>query len=383
MNFKKQLLQLQNQGAYRSLKILPQGTFNFCSNDYLALSHHSKVIEGALQATKKYGAGSGAARLISGNNDLMERLEYELSQWKQVESSLLFNSGYHANIGVIPALADENTIIFSDEFNHASIIDGCRLSKAKTVIYRHNDMGHLEELLKNPPQPPFVKGGDSHFVPPLKKGVRGILIITESVFSMEGDLAPLEDLKELAEKYDALLYVDEAHAVGMFGENGVGRLGKNPSENILTMGTFGKAFGSYGAFVCGSDILKKYLINKARSFIFSTSLPPSAMGASRAALKIIQGREGENLREELWSNVSVVNKELGLDQGESPIFSIKIGDAKKTMALSERLLKDKIYIQGIRPPTVPEGSSRLRLTVSARHTVKELFCLIKNLEKIL
>ena len=374
MFWNQELKTLQSQSLLRTLKKLPKGVINFCSNDYLGLSHHPKVIRGAIQATKKYGAGSGAARLVSGNNPLMEELEQRLAQWKKTESVLLFNSGYHANIGVIPALADENTIIFSDELNHASIIDGCRLSRAKVQVYRHNDMDDLEELLR--------RGGVS---PPANNVILGRgnpaptkIIITESVFSMEGDLAPLDDLKNLAEKYGALLYVDEAHAVGVFGEKGCGRVW-DISDNIITMGTLGKAFGSYGAFVAGSEPVKKYLINKARSFIFATALPPAALGASLAALKIIQSREGEKLREELWSSIDLVNRELALDQGDSPIFSIRIGDSKKTMGISEKLLRNKIYIQGIRPPTVPVGTSRLRLTLSASHSVNDLGKLISIL----
>lgn len=369
MFFEDELHSLKVQGLLREIKKLPKGILNFCSNDYLGLSQHPKVIEGAIQASKKYGAGSGAARLVSGNNPLMEELEQCLTQWKKTEAVLLFNSGYHANIGVIPALADENTIIFSDELNHASIIDGCRLSRAKVQVYPHNDMDHLEKQLA------------AHRQSAASCEPRA-LIITESVFSMEGDLAPLDDLKKIAEKYEALLYIDEAHAVGMFGEKGRGRV-CHISENILTMGTLGKAFGSYGAFIAGSQVMKKYLLNKARSFIFATALPPASVGASLAALKIIQSREGEKLREELWSSVDVLNQELNLCQGDSPIFSIRMGDAKKTMQASTKLLRNNIYIQGIRPPTVPAGTSRLRLTLSARHTVREIKKLLENLKNIL
>ncbi len=359
------LNEIKKQGLWRQTRLIPRDSINFCSNDYLGLSHHARVLHGALQAARRYGTGSGAARLVSGNTDMMEILESEIAQWKRVGSAVLFNSGYHANIGVIPALMGEKDVIFSDALNHASIVDGCRLSKAKTLIYRHNDMGHLESLLKGR----------------VSQKASRRLLVTESVFSMEGDLASLEDLKDLASRYQAFLYVDEAHAVGILGRKGTGR-SETGAENLLTLGTFGKAFGSYGAFVCGSDVLKKYLMNKARSFIFSTSLPPAAIGASLAALKIVRGPEGERLRRELWSNVDLVNQELGLDQGTSPIFSIRIGDARETMRISERLLRDGIHIQGIRPPTVPEGTSRLRLTVSATHTVGQIAQLISSLKAL-
>lgn len=348
-------------GLYRSLRKVnsAQGpeifldgkkVLNFCSNDYLSLANDPRLVEGAIEAARKYGAGSGAARLISGNFDLEEELEARLAEFKGTEAALLFNSGYHANIGVIPALAGEGDVIFSDELNHASLIDGCRLSKAEKVVYRHNDLDHLEELLK--------------------KGGGGIFIITEAVFGMEGDLCPLDDLLSLAKKYDAILYLDEAHAVGVFGQGGQGLAPKNPPENLICMGTLGKAFGSYGAFVAGSKSLKEFLINRARSFIFSTGLPPAVIGASLAALKIIKS-EPER-RERLWNNIKTVGAALRGRPVFSPIFSIRTGDAKKTMEISRKFLDQGIYLQGIRPPTVPEGTSRLRLTVSAGHTEGQL-----------
>ncbi len=360
MIFKDQLQDIKDKGLFRVLRNIDKKVLNFCSNDYLGLSQDPRILQGSIAAIEKYGAGSGSARLVAGTSDLTEELEEKLAVWKGVDACLLFNSGYHANIGVIPALVGEGDMIFSDELNHASIVDGCRLSKAEKIIYQHHDMGHLEELLKKSSLPSRER---------VAKG-RVRVIITESVFSMEGDLAPLDELKELAEKYGALLYVDEAHAVGVFGENGEGRVGKNPPDYMITMGTLGKAFGSYGAFVSGPKSLREFLINKARSFIFSTFLPPSVLGASLASLKIISTEP--ELRKKLWENIQFVQKNICPDQGQSPIFSIRVGEARKTMEISEKLLKEGIYIQGIRPPTVPEGTSRLRLTVSASYTREDL-----------
>lgn len=348
--FENDIAGLKDKGLFRSLRTLPPDVLNFCSNDYLGLATDPRLKEAAKEAVDRYGAGSGAARLISGNNVLWEELEAALADLKGTEASLLFNSGYHANIGVLPTLAGEGDAIFSDELNHASLIDGCRLSKAEKAVYRHNDLNHLEELLKKTPK---------------KK-----IIVTEAVFSMEGDVCPLNDVMKLADRYEALVYLDEAHAVGVFGKEGEGLAPKNPPENLIGMGTLGKAFGSYGAFVSGTKALRDCLINKARSFIFTTALPPAAVGASLAAVKIVRAERGR--RERLWENVRRL-------EGRSPIFSILIGDARKTMEISEYLLKQGIYLQGIRPPTVPEGTSRLRLTLSAVHTQEQILRLSEAL----
>ncbi len=362
----QEISELKGKGLFRSLRKLSsaQGpevvidgrkVLNFCSNNYLGLANDPRVIQGAIEAVQKYGAGSGSARLISGNFSLQEELEVKLSQFKGCEAALLFNSGYHANIGVIPAIAGEGDLIFSDEFNHASLIDGCRLSKAETIIYRHNDLEHLEALLKG------------------REKTRKI-IITEAVFSMEGDVCPLKELIALCEKYDAMIYLDEAHAVGIFGERGQGLLEKS-HPRVISMGTLGKAFGSYGAFVCGSKSLKEFLINKARSFIFTTSLPPAVIGASLAALKIIE-TEPER-RKKLWENIDYCRG--AIHGAPTPIISIRIGPAEETMQISQKLFEKGIYLQGIRPPTVPEGTSRLRLTLMATHTKEQIDSLLKGL----
>ena len=372
---------LRAQGLFRALRSFDwRRILNFCSNDYLGLAEDPRVVEATIDVVRRFGAGSGSARLISGNFSLCEELESGLAAFKGTESALLFNSGYHANIGAIPALAGEGDVIFSDELNHASLIDGCRLSKAEKVVYRHNDLNQLEEMLRRG----AVLAPGRENPAPTKK-----IIVTEAVFSMEGDLCPLNDLLTIAEKYDATVYLDEAHAVGVFGEEGEGLAPKNPPERLICMGTLGKAFGSYGAFVAGSKTVRDYLINKARSFIFSTALPPAAVGASLAALQII--RDEPERRRRLWENVHRVGANLcvrpkeGRHAGlplQSPIVSIPIGDAKKTMEISERLLDEGIYLQGIRPPTVPEGTSRLRLTVSATHTEGQIQKLLSALADV-
>ncbi len=356
--FLQELEEIKKAGLFRALKKLDPKVLNFCSNDYLGLAQDPRLIEAATQAMRRFGAGSGAARLISGNFALLEELEEALARFQGAESTLVFNSGYHANIGVLPAIAGEGDVIFSDELNHASLIDGCRLSKAETIIYRHNDLNHLEELLKK------------------KKNSRSI-IVTESVFSMEGDLCPVADLLVLADRYGALVYLDEAHAVGVFGENGEGRVPKGTWYLLVRMGTLGKAFGSYGAFVTGSAVIRDYLINRARSFIFTTAIPPTAVGASLKALQIIQ--EEPERRAKLWENIEFLKTNLAMEHNGSAIFSLRVGSPTRTMEISNQLLEKGIYVQGIRPPTVPEGTSRLRLTVTATHTEGQLKRLIEAL----
>lgn len=355
--FDDEIAALKEKGLFRALPRTHPMTdgpvLNFCSNDYLGLAADPRLKAAAKAAVDRYGAGSGAARLISGNNALCDELETALADLKGAESALLFNSGYHANIGTIPALAGEGTVIFSDEWNHASLIDGCRLSKAETVVYRHHDLNELEARLQ--------------------KTSKKKIIVTEAVFSMEGDVCPLDDLLNLAQKYGALVYLDEAHAVGVFGGDGEGLAPKNPPENLICMGTLGKAFGSYGAFVSGSRSLRDYLVNKARSFIFTTALPPAAAGASLEAVSIVRKERGR--RQRLWDNV----RRLG---GKSPIRSVPIGPADQTMEVSRRLLAEGFYVQGIRPPTVPEGTSRLRLTASASHTPDQIESILRAIRSL-
>jgi glycine C-acetyltransferase len=328
---------------------------NFSSNNYLGIANHPALAEAAKEAIDRYGCGSGASRLISGNMTLHEELETKLATFKGTEAALVFNSGFQANTGILSTLAGEGDVIFSDALNHASIIDGCRLSRAKSIVYAHGDLDQLESALKR------------------EVGAGCKLIVTETIFSMDGDEAPLSGIVELAEKYGAMVMVDEAHATGIFGSTGAGIVAKlGLGERVaVQMGTLGKALGGFGAYVAGSRALRELLINRCRSFIFTTSLPPAIMAMAMAAIDLVQ-QEPER-REALWNNCRMLQaglRELGFStgSGESPILPLVIGDAGKCMQFSERLLEKGIFAQGIRPPTVPPGTSRLRITLMATHT---------------
>jgi 8-amino-7-oxononanoate synthase len=344
------------QGAHIQLDGEP--VLLLCSNNYLGLADHPRVREAAAEAALQWGAGAGASRLISGNMAPHRRLEERLASFKRYEAALLFGSGYLANIGVISALAGSGGVVFSDELNHASIVDGCRLARAETFVYRHGDTEHLAWGLK-------------------EAGERASLIVTDGVFSMDGDVAPLNDLARLARSHGCRLMVDEAHATGAIGPAGRGSVAaaRLSGEVDLIVGTLGKALGSYGAYVCSSAELSEYLLNTARSFIFSTAPPPPALAAARAALELLEA-EPERV-ERLRSNAATLREGLaaeGLVVGDAPsqIVPLQVGDAKRTMALCERLLERGVFAQGIRPPTVPVGSSRLRFSVMATHEEAEL-----------
>jgi 8-amino-7-oxononanoate synthase len=328
---------------------------NFSSNNYLGIANHPELAAAAKEAIDRYGCGSGASRLISGNMALHEELENRLAEFKGTEAALVFNSGFQANTGVISTLASEGDAIFSDTLNHASIIDGCRLSRAKTFVYAHSDLNQLETALKQTP------------------AARRKLIVTETIFSMDGDEAPLVGIVELAEKYDALVMVDEAHATGIFGARGAGVVQKlGLGERVLVqMGTLGKALGGFGAYVAGSRGLCDLLVNRCRSFIFTTSLPPAVMAMAMAAIDIVKRETGR--REALYHNCGNLKeglRGLGFQLGasESPILPLIVGDASECMRLSNSLLEKGVFAQGIRPPTVPQGTSRLRITLMATHT---------------
>jgi glycine C-acetyltransferase/8-amino-7-oxononanoate synthase len=363
---KGELLRLQDAGLYRRLRrvdgaqdatLLLDGreVINFSSNNYLGIANHPALAAAAKDAIDRYGCGSGASRLISGNMTLHEELEAKLAEFKGTEGALVFNSGFQANTGILSTLVGEGDMILSDALNHASIIDGCRLSRAKTEIYRHCDLDQLETLLKD------ALGGARK------------LVVTETIFSMDGDQAPLVDIVELAEKYGAMVMVDEAHATGIFGANGAGVVAQlGLTERVpIQMGTLGKALGGFGAYVAGSRSLRDLLINRCRSFIFTTALPPSVMATALAAIDLVK-REPER-REALWANCRQMKEgltEIGYQLGPSasPILPLIVGDASKCMEFSERLLQRGVFAQGIRPPTVPPGTSRLRITLMATHT---------------
>ena len=378
MDFLKERLEyLKKAGLYRVLRPLggPQSTtaiidgkrvLQLSSNNYLGLANHPRLKTAAKEAIEKYGSGSGASRLVCGNLELNEKLEDRIARLKKKESTLLFNTGYMANIGILSALMGEGDVIFSDEFNHASIIDGCMMSKAQIKVYPHKDMDALEDLLKD------------------SKQFKYRLIVTDGVFSVDGDILPLPGLVSLAERYECILMVDDAHATGVLGANG-GGTGEHFSledEIDISMGTLGKALGGFGAFVAGSHRLREFLINRARPFIFTTGLPPAVIASGIAALELLE--EEPEIRVRLWENVSFFRKkikELGFDtlNSETQIIPVLVGDASLTMQTGEMLLEEGVFI---RPPTVPQDSSRLRITIMATHTRKELEFALEAIEKV-
>src|SRR5215211_1729750 len=328
-----------------------------CSNNYLGLADHPRVREAAAEAAMRYGAGSGASRLVSANMTIHRRLEDRLADFKRSDACVLFGSGYLANAGVVSALAREGDVVFSDALNHASIIDGCRLSRAETFVYDHLDMGHLEWGLR-------------------EADGRGSLIVTDGVFSMDGDVAPLAEIAELAQRYDARVLVDEAHGTGALGPDGRGAVAAAGLEDEIDVivGTLGKSLGSYGAYVCCERSLAKYLINTARTLIFSTALPPPAVAAAMAALGLL--REQPRRVEKLQRNGAVLREALGesgmpVPAGDTPIVPLVVGDPTDAVRANERALESGVFAQAIRPPTVPADSSRLRLAVMASHTRSE------------
>jgi 8-amino-7-oxononanoate synthase len=342
---------------------------NFASNDYLGLGAHPALIEAAEDAAGRYGTGAGASRLLSGGCAAHGRLEAALAGFKGVEAALLFNSGYAANTGIIPALAASGDAILSDKLNHASIIDGCRLSRARVFIYRHRDTGHLEELLK-------------------KADAGRKVIVTDTVFSMHGDIAPLEDIYRLSKEYGAVLYIDDAHGTGVLG-GGRGALAHfgikpDPRPQVIQMGTCSKALGSFGAFCAGSKEVIDWLTNSARSLIYSTALPPPVVAASLKALELL---ERENtLVERLWKNRETLYnmlKSLGLDTGESetPIIPLILKGIDEALSLSAGLFEEGIHAPAVRPPTVPVPL--IRLTVTAAHTGEDIGRLEEALRKVL
>ena len=337
------------------------------SNNYLGLTHHPHVKDRASQALQQYGTGSGGARLTSGSFPLFQELENRLAQWKECEKALTFTAGFMANLGTIYALVHKGDIIFSDELNHASLIDGCRLSGAKIQVYPHKDVKVLEPLLAE----------SKHY------GMR--FIITDGVFSMDGDIAPLPELLELAERYDALLIVDDAHATGVIGEGrGTAHHFHCESPRIITTGTMSKALGSIGGYVCGSQTVIDYIINHSRPFIFATALSPADIGASLGALEVLS--EEPSVYQNLRSNTEYMHKalqSLGIPStDDTPIFPIIIGSNEDTLKASHLCEQEGIILSGIRPPTVPINTGRLRLTVTAAHTEEELQRVIQVLQTL-
>ncbi|HEY5044873.1 MAG TPA: 8-amino-7-oxononanoate synthase [Solirubrobacteraceae bacterium] len=373
----ERLAELEQLGLYRRLRLVsgPQGprvlldgkpVLLLCSNNYLGLADHPRVREAAADAAMRWGVGAGASRLVSGTMTIHRRLEERLAAWKGSEACLLFGSGYLANIGTIGALAGRGDIVFSDELNHASIIDGCRLSKAEVMVYRHLDLEHLAWSLRR-------HGSDGRH----GNDGRRRLVVTDSVFSMDGDVAPLMEIVELAKEYGARVMVDEAHAIGALGPAGRGAVAEAglADEVDVVVGTLGKALGSYGSYVCANEEMIRYLVNTARSLIFSTAPGPPAVAGALAALELL--RERPHRVERLRSAARTLRKALAgegfpVADGEMQIVPLIVGDEQAAMRLCKEALERGVFAQAIRPPTVPAGTSRLRLATMASHTTEEL-----------
>jgi 8-amino-7-oxononanoate synthase len=328
---------------------------NFSANNYLGLAAHPALAAAARGALEREGVGAGAARLIVGNLPAHRRLETVLAGHFGDEAALLFNSGYQANVGVLAALAGSEDAIFSDALNHASLIDGCRLSRARTLVYRHVDLDHLATLLR-------------------ATEARRRWIVTDTIFSMDGDLAPLAAIRALADAHGAFLIVDEAHATGVLGPNGRGAAAAESVRVDVHLATLSKALGSFGAFVTGSRTLIDYLLHRARSFVFTTALPPAVAAAGAAAVEVVASEEGERLRAQLRANIARFAAALaqrGLlarGAGQTAIFPIVVGDERRAVEVSRRLLERGVFAQAIRAPTVAPGAARLRFALMATHT---------------
>ena len=332
----------------------------FCTNNYLGLANHPALKRAAIDAVAAYGNSTAASALISGYMTPHAELEDRMARFLGTEAAIAFPTGYTANLGVIPALIDRDDIIFSDRLNHRSIIDGCRLSRARIAVYDHSDIAHLESLLKT------------------ATTYRRRLIVTDGVFSMDGDIAPLPELVSLAERYRAILMVDDAHATGALGPHGRGtfdHFGLSPAAIDIHMTSGSKALGASGGFICGSEELIDLIRNRSAAYIYTTAMPPDACAATTAALDLIQ-RDASS-RHRLWHNAQRIRARLqamGFDlaPSQTQIMPLHIGDAQQTVAISEYLYARGIYLYGIRPPTVPEGQSRLRLSVMATHTEDDM-----------
>ncbi|WP_297888852.1 pyridoxal phosphate-dependent aminotransferase family protein [Sulfurihydrogenibium sp.] len=363
------LEEVKSKNLYRERLVIPDDFINFSSNDYLGLKDNQKTKEKLKENLEKLSLGSGASVLVSGYTQIQKDLEEFIANFKQTQSCIVVGSGYMANVGLIQAIVKEEDVIFSDELNHASIIDGIRLSKAKKVIYKHLDLNDLEEKIK-------------------KTSTRGIkYIITDGVFSMEGDIAPLDKLVEIVDKYDAVLIVDDAHGTGITGE-GRGTLfhfSIKPKENIIQMGTLSKAVGSYGAFICGCNTLIDYLVNKMRSVIFTTGLSPIQNFISLENFKLLAEedfRRFDVLKKAQYLYEKLNENGIDINFHNTPILSYVVKSEEKAIKIRNYLMENKIFVQAIRPPTVPQGTSRLRITLTYNNKyedIDKLLSLIKNL----
>ena len=373
---------LRREGLLRELRALPEAggkiavggaqVLNFSSNDYLDLARHPALKAAAIEAVQRLGCGAAASRLMSGHLDLHEELESDLARFMETQAALVFGSGFLTNLGVLTALAGPADAVFADRLNHASLIDGMRLSGAKWHRYHHKDPAHLESLLKK------------------SAGAGRRIIVSDSVFSMDGDVAPLSELETLARRYEALLVVDEAHAIGVMGARGNGvcrstvrsagfslsiENGLKPALQTLIVGTLSKALGGYGGFVACGGAVKQLLVNRARSFIYSTALPPACLGAARKAVEIVS--ESPELGAALLARARrfhdlLADAGFSLPPFESQILPIRIGDNQRSVDFSKKLRRRGLIATAVRPPTVPQGTARLRLSVTLAHTDADL-----------
>ncbi|MEJ9228690.1 8-amino-7-oxononanoate synthase [Peribacillus butanolivorans] len=371
MIWEKELEKIKEGGLYRQLQTVEtmsdQGyamvnghkMMMFASNNYLGLANDRRLIEASVQATQRFGTGSTGSRLTTGNTIVHEKLEKRLAEFKQTDSAIVLNTGYMANIAALTTLVGKDDLILSDEMNHASIIDGCRLSRAETIIYRHADLLDLEMKLQ------------------INTRYRNRIIVTDGVFSMDGDIAPLPGIVELAKRYDALVMVDDAHATGVLGKDGRGtseHFGMKGKIDI-EMGTLSKAVGAEGGYIAGSRSLVDYVLNRARPFVFSTALSAGVVASALTAVDIIQSEPERRVRiramsQRLYNELTSLG--YTVSGGETPILAIICGEPEQAMFLSKELHKHGIYAPAIRPPTVPSGTSRIRLTLMATHQEEQM-----------
>ena len=367
----EELDDLKQQGLYRSwrrveavdgakIRIDGRWLIHMSSNSYLGLHQHPEVVAQAQEALARYGSGAGSARLLGGTSDLHEELEAELASFKQTEGSIVFPTGYMANLGIVTSLVGPRDLVLCDRLNHASLIDACRLSGATFRVYPHKDAQRLQEILQR-----------------RRAAFRRVLVITEGLFSMDGDIAPLAQIAQLTRRHEAWLLIDDAHATGVLGENGRGSLEhfRIPADGILQMGTLSKALGSLGGFLAGPKVVIEWIKNRARSFIFTMALPPACTAGGLAALRLIE--KDTSLRRRLGENTGIWIS--GLTQAgykllsrESQIVPIAVGEIKETLGLSEALFEAGVYAPAIRPPTVPAGSCRIRTSLTSLHTEEDL-----------
>ncbi|WP_029410798.1 glycine C-acetyltransferase [Treponema pedis] len=377
----KKVQELKEQGLYKELVTLEgpndaeciingKKVINLSSNNYLGFANHPRLKKAAIAAIEKYGAGAGAVRPIIGNMKIHDDLEKLLAEFKREEAVLAFQSGFNCNAGVIQAVTDKGDLIISDQLNHASIIDGTRLSKADKAVFQHSDMADLEKVLKEK-----------------RNGYNNVLIITDGVFSMDGDIANLPGIVELAEKYNCLTYVDDAHSSGVLGESGRGSVDHFHLHGRVdfAMGTLSKAIGVVGGYVAGKKVTIDWLKNRGRPFLFSTGLPPAAIGAAIEAVKMLM--ESTEYTDKLWANAKHFKEglgKLGFNTGnsETPITPIIVGDEAKTLEFSKKLFENGLFSGPIVFPTVPKGTGRLRCMVTAGHSVEQLDRAVKICEKV-